>query len=74
MTVCIVSNPNRAASVSGFGDMQDAGAAGKMQLKMTFAAPVRDLKNERTGKPLGNGTVFEDEFTPWEAGVYSFVK
>jgi len=32
---------------------------------------VKDLKNERTGKSLGDGRSFEDDFVPWEANVYT---
>ena len=45
---------------------------GKVPLTLTFAEAVKGLKNERTGKALGDGTSFEDEFTPWEANVYTF--
>jgi hypothetical protein len=33
---------------------------------------VKDLKNERSGKSLGDGRAFEDDFAPWEANVYSY--
>ena len=73
MTLCIVKNPDRRASIDGFGSAHGTLGDGKIALKLTFARGVRDLRNERTGKVLGDGTVFEDEFTPWEANVYTYV-
>ena len=43
-------------------------------VRLRFAEPVRDLKNERTGERLGEGTVFEAEWTRNEALVLSFRK
>jgi hypothetical protein len=71
-TLCIVRNLDRKASISGFGAMDGGAGARAEKLKLLFAAPVKDLKNERTGKTLGDGKEFEDEFTPWEAGVYTY--
>ncbi len=70
-TLCIVKNLGRQASISGFGSA-DANLGQKVRLKLTFAKPVKELKNERTGKDLGNGAQFEDDFTPWEANVYTY--
>lgn len=71
VTLCVVKNVDRKASIDEFGSTGDeVGSRGK--IKLAFAAPVKDLKNERTGKTLGNGRTFEDDFTPWEANVYTY--
>ena len=72
MTLCILKNKDRKASIDGFGSAQGALGDGRIKLKLSFAKPVQDLRNERTGKALGDGAEFEDEFTPWEANVYSY--
>jgi len=71
MTLCVLKNKDRKASIDGFGS---AGAVGdgRIRLKLTFAKAVKDLKNERTGKTLGDGRDFEDDLTPWEANVYTY--
>jgi hypothetical protein len=72
-TLCVVKNLDRRASIDEFGDVaEDAGAAGA-KLKLTFRLPVKGLKNERTGKLLGDGKTFEDDFQAWEANVYTFI-
>jgi hypothetical protein len=72
MTLCILKNQDRKASIDGFGSAQGTLGDGRIKLKLTFAKAVRDLKNERTGKALGDGRDFEDDLTPWEANVYSY--
>ncbi|HLY74167.1 MAG TPA: alpha-amylase family protein [Planctomycetota bacterium] len=72
MTLCILKNLDRKASIDGFGSAEGALGDGKIRLKLSFAHPVKDLKNERTGKTLGDGLEFEDEWTPWEANVYTY--
>ena len=71
-TLCVVHNIDRRAAIDGFGDLTDELGQGSVKLKLAFARPVKDLKNERTGKPLGDGRSFEDDFVPWEANVYSY--
>ncbi len=72
MTLCVLKNLDRRASIDGFGSAQGALGDGKVLLKLAFATEIKDLRNERTGKILGSGRSFEDELTPWEANVYSF--
>jgi hypothetical protein len=72
VTLCVLRNLDRRASIDGFGSAQGQLGAGKITLKLSFAGGVKDLKNERTGKSFGAGKDFEDEFTPWEANVYTF--
>jgi hypothetical protein len=71
MTLCVLKNKDRKASIDGFGSA-GAIADGRIRLKLSFAKAVKDLKNERTGKTLGDGKDFEDDLTPWEANVYSY--
>jgi hypothetical protein len=72
MTMCVLRNLDRKASIDGFGSAQGALGNGRISLKLSFADGVKDLRNERTGTSLGSGRDFEDEFTPWEANVYTF--
>jgi len=73
MTLCVVKNIDRRASIDAFGDTAEEAGKGPARLKLSFARPVKDLRNERTGKVLGGGRAFEDDFTPWEANVYTYV-
>lgn len=72
ITFCVISNLKLGASDTSMGDVSGELGNGKVKLKVTFAKAVKGLKNERTGKVLGDGASFEDEFTPWEANVYTF--
>jgi hypothetical protein len=72
MTLCVVQNLERKAVIDGFGATQGTTGDAKLKLKLSFAAPVKGLTNERTGKALGNGRDFEDEYAPWEANVYTY--
>jgi hypothetical protein len=72
MTVCVVKNPDRRASIDSFGTSSGGLGEGRISLRLAFAQEVKDLRNERSGKKLGSGKSFEDEFTPWEANVYTY--
>ena len=72
MTLCILRNLDRKASIDGFGSAQGSLGDGKIPLKLSFATAVKDLRNERTGRVLGDGRTFDDELTPWEANVYTY--
>ncbi|HYF51201.1 MAG TPA: alpha-amylase family protein [Planctomycetota bacterium] len=71
-TLCVIKNISRNATITSFGSTSGAIGDEKVKLKLVFANPVKNLKNERTGKELGAGKEFDDEFTPWEANVYTF--
>jgi hypothetical protein len=73
MTLCVVKNPDRRASIDSFGSTAGGVGDGKLALRLTFARDVRDLLNERTGKKFGTGKQFDDDFTPWEANVYTYL-
>jgi hypothetical protein len=73
MTLCVVRNIDRRASIDAFGETNEEVERGSVRLKLTFARPVKEFRNERTGKVLGDGQAFEDDFTPWEAGVYTYL-
>ena len=68
----MVKNLERRALIDAFGAVSDDFASGPVKLRISFARPVTDLRNERTGRTLGAGRAFEDDFTPWEANVYTY--
>ncbi len=70
-TLCVVENLDRAATISSFGATTGLGAQ-PVTLQLRFAAPVKDLRNERTGVRMGDGVAFSDAFVPWEANVYTY--
>lgn len=72
MVLCVFKNINVGANVNAAAATKGDLGSGQVKLGLTFARPVKDLKNERTGKALGNGKTFEDTFTTYEANVYSF--
>jgi hypothetical protein len=68
-TLCVLANQLHTATISSFNvEVDDQ----PRTLTLVFDKPVKDLKNERTGKALGNGRKFKFEFKPWEASVFSF--
>jgi hypothetical protein len=71
-TLCIVHNIDRRASIDAYGDLEDELGPDAVKLKFSFSRAVKGLKNERTGKTLGDGRAFEDDFVPWEANVYTY--
>ncbi|MCZ7647177.1 MAG: beta-galactosidase trimerization domain-containing protein [Planctomycetota bacterium] len=71
-TFCVIRNIERKASITGFGSSEGDVGDGAVKLTFTFAKAVKGLKNERTGKELGDGAEFSDDWTPWEANVYTF--
>ena len=73
-TVCVLKNLDRAAAIDGFGDTKGGIGEARARLTLRFATALKGLRNERTGKELGDGASFEDDFTPWEANVYSFAQ
>lgn len=73
-TVCVIKNIDRSATINSFGDVKGGIGDAAVKIKLVFAKPVRDVRNERTGAVLGTGTSFTDTFVPWEANVYSFAE
>jgi hypothetical protein len=71
-TLCVVKNLDRRASIDEFGEVGEEAGPAAAKLQLTFRQPVKGLKNERTGKVLGDGKVFSDDFAPWEANVYTY--
>lgn len=67
----LVRNPVRMARVDGAGSVDGLAESGPIPIELEFRSPVRDLRNERTGKALGSGRRFADQWVPYEAGVYS---
>ncbi|MDH7568846.1 MAG: hypothetical protein QHJ73_04605, partial [Armatimonadota bacterium] len=62
----------RSARIDGAGAAAGVPDSGPIPIRLQFAHPVRNLRNERKGSDLGSGTRFEDEWVPYEANVYSF--
>lgn len=62
------ASPSPAGGGGGWGP----GADGLEPIRLEFAQPVAGLRNERTGRDLGDGTVFEDTWVPCQANLYSF--
>jgi hypothetical protein len=71
VTLCVVQNLDRKALIDGFGATEGGVGDAKVKLKLSFRTAIRGLTNERTGQSLGSGKIFEDEYTPWEANVYT---
>jgi len=72
MTLCVVQNLDRKAEIDSFGATQGNLGEGALKVKLSFAVEAKSLVNERTGRAMGDGKSFEDDFTPWEANVYTY--
>jgi hypothetical protein len=70
--LCIFRNLSQGSSITG--DEVVDGTLGIQKIKVTVKLKdaVKNFKNERTGKILGDGQQFEVEFLPFEAGIFSF--
>ncbi len=62
----LLKNPGEAPEAMTVIEQEPREITVKLQL------PVRGIRNVRTGKVLGDGSVFTDHFTPWEANLYEF--
>ena len=67
--VCL--NPEIAGSSTGGGNSVGLKTY-RSPVKLAFRRPVRDVRNERAGQPLGDGQTFAFEWTMNEALVVSF--
>jgi hypothetical protein len=72
VTLCVVQNLERKALTDGFGATEGDLADAKLKLRLSFASAVKGFENVRTGRSLGSGLEFEDDYTPWEANVYTY--
>ncbi len=72
LTLCVLQNLDRRAAIDDFGATEGATGDAAQKLKISFATPVKGLINERTGKAMGDGREFEDDYAPWEANVYTY--
>jgi hypothetical protein len=70
--LCLVKNLFRSAQIDAAGETVGRITSEPTRIRLVFASPVKHLKNERTGKDLGNGGEFEDTWTTCEANVYTF--
>ena len=64
-------NPEIAGSSTGGGNSVGL-KTDRIPVKLTFRRPVRDARDERTGKPLGDGQAFDLDWRMNEALVISF--
>jgi hypothetical protein len=64
--LAMLKNPDDAAESMSLIAQEPGEITVKLQL------PVRGIRNVRTGKMLGDVSVFTDRFTPWEANLYEF--
>ncbi len=72
MALCLIKNLFRSAQIDAAGETQGNISSEPTKIRLVFASAVKGLKNERTGKVLGDGREFEDTWTTCEANVYTF--
>jgi len=70
--LCVVKNLFRRAQIDAAGAISGEVSEKPIRIRIEFASPVKGLRNERTGKVLGDGQVFEDQWATCEANVYSY--
>lgn len=70
--LCLVKGLFRSAQINAAGQTQGNISNEPTKIRLVFANPVKGLKNERTGKVLGDGKEFEDTWVTCEANVYTF--
>ena len=70
--LCVVMNPLRMAGVDEAGTVSDALSRDPLDITLRFRDAVTGLKNERTGRALGDGARFTDRWVPCEANIYSW--
>jgi len=69
--LCVVMNPLRLEKVGEPGDAFDV-LNGEAEITLAFRTPVAGLRNERTGRVLGDGKRFPDRWVRCEANIYSW--
>jgi hypothetical protein len=72
--LCLVMNPTRAAKIDGAGSLSSEVTNGVLNIDLQFQDAIANLKNERTGRILGEAKTFTDGWTASEANIYSFEK
>jgi hypothetical protein len=68
----VLKNPARVADPAEFARVIDQPAR-TITLALALGAPVRGVRNLRTGVAFGSAGPFRDEFNPWEANVYELL-
>jgi hypothetical protein len=71
--LCIVRNPVREPALDPSWK-DELTSPESVKLRLEFPEAVMGLVNERTRTKLGDGKSFEDDWKPWEANIYSFVR
>lgn len=71
--VLVVQNPLRFASEYGAGT-EDAMPFDAVSLTVQFASPQKDVRDERAGRTLGDGTTFTVEWKRSEAAILSMTR
>ncbi|NOX54727.1 MAG: beta-galactosidase, partial [Planctomycetes bacterium] len=69
--VFVVQNVPMSGDMFGGGGAKGLGGR-RQRITVQLAAPVRDVIDERTGRPLGDGRRFAFEWNPIEAVFFSF--
>ncbi|MDQ3813161.1 MAG: beta-galactosidase [Armatimonadota bacterium] len=70
--LCIVMNPLRQATVSSAGAVSGLVTCEPLTINIELRNTVAGLKNERSGRILGDGKSFSDQWVPCEANIYSW--
>lgn len=70
--LCIVMNPLRQANVNNAGSVSGIVSSEPITINIEFRDALTGLKNERSGRVLGNGKSFSDRWVPCEANIYSW--
>jgi hypothetical protein len=70
--LCLVKSLFRSAQINAAGQTTGKISSEPTKIRLVFTRPVKGLKNERSGKVLGDGSQFEDTWVTCEANVYTF--
>lgn len=71
--VLVVQNPLRFASETGVGNADEL-SFDTVPLTIRFVTPQKDVRDERTGRSLGDGTTFTVDWRRSEAAILSMVR
>ena len=71
----LVKNPTEQKGLNIVGQIYAIqGVTGReVEIQLEFKDPIRDLINLRTNKRHGPGSVFHDNFKPWEGNLYEVI-
>jgi hypothetical protein len=71
----LIKNPTEQKELAVIGQVYAIqGISGhEVEIQLAFKDPIRDLINLRTNKRHGPGSVFHDNFKPWEGNLYEVI-